>query len=309
MSIYIEDYATLLKRQYKYHKCMYHRNDPNNTRAAVIIEPRKHDLLIETINNVMSYLGLSWNVYVLTHTDNNSWLREHFDKSIDIINISSRSLSAKEYNELLLTENFWNLFKEEHILIFQTDSCIMNTNVNIHDFLRFPFIGGYYFYFLPDENENKKKDIVNGYVGPMFSELTNAIHLHNSPRAAFSINGGFSLRQRSKMLECIRKVKLDDIISHRKKHNMNNKYYESCVMGEDTFFQNALDILGYPIPTKEQCSAFCENLCCTSDDFNKNALGVHNTNKEFMMSMVGLNVIERLITTFNLFIPELLDII
>lgn len=295
MSEYIKDYAILLKEQYKYHRCMYHRNDSNNIKAAVIVEPRKHDLLVETINNVMSYLGLSWNVYVVTHEDTNSWLLEHFDKSIDIFNIPLRSLDMRAYNELFLSEIFWNLFKEEHILIFQTDSCIMNSNVNIHDFLHFPFIGGYYFYFQFDQ----KEDSVAGYVAPVFTDQSNIIHLNNSPSVAFSINGGFSLRQRSKMLECIRKITVVDIIEQRKKHNMNNKYFEMCVMGEDIFFQNALDILGYPIPTKQECSAFCENLCCTSEDFNENALGLHNTNKESVMSIVGHNVIQRLRITFN----------
>lgn len=301
MSKYVEEYAVLLKEQYKYHRCMYHLNDSNNTKAAVIIEPRKHDLLIETINNVMSYLGLSWNIHVITHKDNNSWLGEHLETNINIINITSHSLNSDEYNKLICSEEFWNQFEEEHILLFQTDSCIMNSNVNIHSFLHHPFIGGYYFYFSLEPN--KKEEIVSGYVSPIFTDYPNVIHLNNSQSVAFSINGGFSLRQRSKMLECIRNVTVHDIIAHRNKNNMNNTYYEKCVVGEDTFFQNALDILGYQLPTKEECTSFCENLCCTPEDFNENALGVHNTNKVNEMGRNGYNVIQRLSETFDFFLP------
>jgi hypothetical protein len=287
MTEYIKEYTDLLKAHYKQHRCMHQQNNLNNDKAAVIIEPRKHDLLIETINNVAGYLGVSWNMHVITHDSNNDWLKAQFP-AINIINIESHSINSSEYDKLLMSESFWNLFKEENILIFQTDSCIMNSNVNIHNFLHYPFIGGTYFYYtISKPNNNSDEKII--------------IHINNSPSVVFSINGGFSLRQKSKMLECVRKITVDDIITHRKKHNMCNTYYEqSVVIGEDTYFQNALDALGYKFPTMEQCSSFCENVCESPVEINKNSLGVHNVLRENAMRANGQKVVERLRETLNL---------
>jgi hypothetical protein len=287
MTEYMKEYTDILKAQYKEHRCWHQQNNPENNKTAVIVEPRKHDLLIETINNVVGYLGVTWNVHVVTHEDNNNWLREHFP-SINIINIESRSMNGSEYNKLFMSECFWNLFKEEHILIFQTDSCIMNSNVNIHNFLQHPFIGGKYVsYNIYKQSDSSDKIII--------------IPMNNSPSLSFSINGGFSLRQKSKMLECVRKITIDDIIAHRKKHNMCNTYYEqSVVIGEDTYFQNALDVLGYKFPTIQQCWDFCENVCESPVKINENSLGVHNTLKEKAMRANGQQVVERLRETLNL---------
>lgn len=287
MAEYMKEYTDILKAHYKEHKCLHQQNDPNNDKAAVIVEPRKHDLLIETINNVAGYLGVTWNIHVITHESNNDWLKEHFP-NINISNIESRSINGSEYSKLFMSESFWNLFKEENILIFQTDSCIMNSNVNIHNFMQYPFIGGYYNYYrILRLSENSDEKII--------------LHMNNSPNVSFSINGGFSFRQRSKMLECVRKISVDDIIAHRKKHNMCNTYYEqSVVIGEDTYFQNALDVLGYKFPSIEQCSAFCENVCESPVEINKNSLGVHNVLRENAMRANGKKVVERLRETLNL---------
>lgn len=287
MAEYMKEYTDVLKAHYKEHRCFHQQNNPNNDKAGVIVEPRKHDLLIETINNVAGYLGVTWNIHVITHESNNDWLREHFP-NINIINIEPRSINGSEYSKLFMSESFWNLFKEENILIFQTDSCIMNSNVNINNFLNYPLIGGTYFYYrILKLSENSNERII--------------IHMNNSPSVTFSINGGFSLRQRSKMLECVRKITVDDIIAHRKKHNMCNTYYEqSVVIGEDTYFQNALDALGYQFPTKEQCSAFCEHVCESPVGINNNSLGLHNVLRENAMRANGRKIIERLRETLNL---------
>jgi hypothetical protein len=289
MTEFIKEYADLLKTQYKTYKYDLPLNTFKNNKAAVIVEPRKHDILIETINNVMLYLGSSWNLHVITHDTNIEWLRDNF-VNIDILNINQKNLVVNEHDDLFKSESFWNSFNEEHILIFQTDSCIMNRNMNINDFLHYPFIGGYYYYCSTPQLLEKNE--VAGYVSPInIDENKILIQLHNSPHLNFSINGGFSLRHRSKMIECIQKVDKNIIIQQRNYAYMCNTYYEKCTIGEDSFFQNALDFLGYILPTKKECSLFCENLSCLPEEFNKNALGVHNTNKQQMMSIHGKSVI------------------
>ena len=106
----------------------------------------------------------------------------------------------------------------------------------------------------------------------------------------------FLLRKKSAMIECIQKVNKEDIIKYRKKLNMNNEYYMNInILGEDTFFQNALDLLNYKLPNSLQCINFCSNLCFGG--FSKNSLGIHNI-KPIQVNFCKKQIIEYL-TNYN----------
>ncbi|MGH7178691.1 MAG: DUF5672 family protein, partial [Tepidisphaeraceae bacterium] len=78
-----------------------------------------------------------------------------------------RRLTVSAYSALLCSRQFWELFREEKLLLFQSDSLLCGHNVL--DFIGFDFVGA------PAQR---------------FDET-------------FVINGGLSLRTRRKMLECI----------------------------------------------------------------------------------------------------------
>lgn len=266
----IEDYLNTYTHSFTYNH--------ENTKVAVIVEPRQTHMLKLVVNQVMCELGPTWNLHIFAH--NEQYVKSLFvGSSYSLTLLKKNNLSIVDYNTLFFSLDFWNSIKEEHILIFQTDSFILNGNRFKDDFLKYPFIGGIYQYWIPYEEYAyyKSKNQVAGYYTHFNrSKDQSIIQLHNSPRSEYSINGGFSLRQKSKMIECIQKVSVQNIIEYRKSKNMNTHYYESSqIVSEDSFFMNALDYLNYTLPGQSVCVEFCENLSDPSS-FNIEAWGVHN---------------------------------
>lgn len=254
-------------------------NSNKNNKVAVIVEPRNHKLLEAVIRNVMYNLGKEWNLHIFGYDLN--YIKSCFPKSnFTFTKISCNNLLVNQYNTLLTSLDFWNSISEENILIFQTDSFIMNNIPNLNKFLKYPFIGGVYHYY----NFKNYLDIYDKVIGYTIWDVSNdqnIVHFHNSPYKKFSICGGFSLRLKSAMIKCIKEVCISDIIKYREKFNLNVDYYKTCIVSEDTYFQNALELLQYNLPSLEVCNEFCNNL--QYPIFNQDAFGIHNINKEFLI--------------------------
>ena len=102
-----------------------------------------------------------------------------------------------------MTENFWNNFTGKKLLLYQEDTYLFNGNIN--NFLEYDYVGASW----PINQDD------NSYgVG----------------------NGGFSLRDRDKMIECIKKINPNkDIILVKSTINFmknSNNYH----IPEDVFF-------------------------------------------------------------------------
>jgi FkbM family methyltransferase len=249
-------------------------------KVAVIIEPRKTDLLKAVVYNVMYNLGPDWNLHVFAHDI--KFVHESLSGlSYRLTTLKCDDFSPNEYNNLLKSINFWNTIEEEHVLIFQTDSFILNPRSAISKFLVYPLIGGIYQFSCPPTLLSSFESTHQwGEYFEYTDEHQNNIILHNSPYSHFSINGGFSLRKRSAMIQCITSITKEQIIDYRRRFSMNTLYYENCdEIGEDTFFQHALEMLGYSLPKLNDCIDFCENLCWRG--INPDAFGIHNVKPLF----------------------------
>jgi hypothetical protein len=158
------------------HGALRHRNCPENTRAAVIVETRPLYFLPKVIRNVMYFLGARWNLHVvcgeLSHEYVGGFLRD-WDARIVKLQGTYR-LTTDAYNKLLMSPEFWQLFSEEKLLIFQTDTLLAGSNVA--DFEAYDYVGAPCARF--DEH----------YVG----------------------NGGLSLRSRRAMLRCLERFRPAD---------------------------------------------------------------------------------------------------
>lgn len=211
-------------------------NNSNNTKAAVIIEPRKHPMLEPIIRNIMNGLDKSWNLYVFTSLDTFDYIKDRFkDSEFNIIDIKTNNLNAMTYSNLMMTTDFWNNMHEENILVFQTDSFIVNKNaININNYLKY------------------------SYVGARHEGCFHNISL-NTPNC-IGLNGGFSLRKRLTMLKIINTISTDDINKYRSDKNLpefnfiqdNHKF-----IPEDAYFYHGVEILGYDFPTDDECDKFC----------------------------------------------------
>jgi hypothetical protein len=146
------------------------------------------------------------------------------------------SYSPEEYSGLLMSLDFWNSIPGENILIFQTDSYITKkfTYSYIENIKQYSFIGPVYRFVEGSSNV----------------DLLSIDKIRN-----FSMSGGFSFRKKKSMIDCINQIKIQDIINYRLQNNL--KIIEPNINYEDFYFDNALYLLNYKLPTYEECSKFC----------------------------------------------------
>ena len=146
----------------------------------------------------MSKIGNRWNLQIFGSNMNEKTVKEKIKGNYKFINMEINDLiSPAAYSLLLQSSQFWNKIKEEHILIFQTDSFVLNINNDYRIPTKYGFLGTKYNFGLI---------INNDYVDTVEPILN-----------ARNMNGGFSYRQKSVMLECINKVSYTDIIEYRKR--------------------------------------------------------------------------------------------
>lgn len=206
------------------------RLDSTRNKLAVIVEPRDHPLLEPVIRNVMYFLP-DWNLAVITVAPTADKLKLKLPNwEYRLFYLSVDNLNSDTYTALFRSSDFWEkIGPEEHILIFQTDSLILNNTApnNIDKYLKY------------------------GYVGAPF-DINGAGAYVQTPDGRV-MNGGFSLRRRSAMLAAC-KTTLDEIQKYRArrgKHSIAVKNY-----GEDVFFVHALEMLGWDLPTQEEAKNF-----------------------------------------------------
>lgn len=230
-------------------------NSKTNDRCAVIVEPRRHPFLEPVIRNVMHFLSTGWNLRVYCGTENESWLRDKLrDWDVRYINMGVKNLNADLHNKMLARRSFWQGIEEEKVLVFQTDSFMLRSG--IERFFDYDYIGAF---------------TLNPYEQAPLDPQTTGLTLG-------MFNGGFSLRNRSAMIECIENVGLKEIDAFRKGRGRDTlptvKLFGT--IAEDIFFVTACSILGKKLPTKETACEFS-----TEALYNKTSLGLHGLDKTF----------------------------
>jgi hypothetical protein len=138
----------------------------------------------------------------------------------------------------MASEEFWNLFVGEKILIYQEDSIIFKSNIN--DFIRWDYIGAPW-----PKNQNDNLNCVG--------------------------NGGFSLRTKQCMIDVINKISIED--TQFESSTINYMLSSGMTIGpEDVYF--SLNMIRYDIgKVADWDSAF--NFSTESIN-NPNSLGGHN---------------------------------
>jgi hypothetical protein len=146
--------------------------------VGVIVEPRCHKYLFNVIDNVIRMLNIK--VILFHGTDNITFINDILNnyivdgklilREIKLDNKPIKNLTISNYNKFMCSYYFWNNIDYENILIFQTDSCVLNIDNNfINIFTKYDYIGA---------NVRKK---------------------YNSTYQ----NGGFSFRKKSAMLKVL----------------------------------------------------------------------------------------------------------
>jgi hypothetical protein len=231
-------------------------NKDENNKVAVIVEPRKHKYLLGVIKNVMSSLGNDWNLHIFGSDNNEEHIKTNLKGNYTFTNLNMLDLKQTSYNLLLQSLSFWESINDEHILLFQVDSFINNKNYTIP--IKYGFIGPIYEY--------------GHFIGDTFVDEISGIN-----NVLYNLNGGFSFRLKSVMIQCIKNVSLKDIICYRKKHGLSNIcFVNKYIINEDVFFCSAMSILKYIHPSKEICNDFC-----SQNNVNYHSFGVHGFDKKY----------------------------
>jgi hypothetical protein len=226
-----------------------------NQKMAIIIDTRFDELMENVINNFMFFLKpRGWGLTIISHLKYENEIRTKFPYCIfgkiedDLIYIDENNIpniTIQTYNKILMSPFFWNNLNGEHLLLFQKDCVMYNMFDDI--FMNYDFAGA------------------NTYF-PHIQTFFNGM-----------MNGGFSLRKKSAMLECCQKISCDIInnyIRNMKKilsytsfeNTLSNSYqniikhnflntnlqiydnYMSDNINEDIFFTFACEILQKKMP-------------------------------------------------------------
>jgi len=226
----------------------------NSTKIALIVEPR-FDLICEAvIQNFMHFLNpLGWNLCIISYSGFHQRIVEKYegayvfdiaDKHIVLNERGEPNINIESYNTILMDIELWRRLPATNVLVFQRD-CIM-FNVFSEHFLEYHFAGANYY----------------ANASPVYG----------------GINGGFSLRKRETMVECLEKITWDQIEQHR----INRKYSAIPMTpldkkNEDVFFTHACEILCKMVP-----DILNRTFLAVEMDFNPSTSVYHGWDKGFL---------------------------
>ena len=212
----------------------------NQDKEIVFVEFRWFEHIELLLRNAILKFS-DWSHTVVCGTANGEIMKNccnFISPNIKVIILEIDNCNQSEYSRLLMSINFWKLFYGETILIHQEDSYIFHNNIT--EFLKYDYIGAPWPAHQDDNNYG---------VG----------------------NGGFSLRKKSKMIEVIKNVSVNDIrIGIYTEKYMRNT--NSTTIPEDVYFSQALiDFKIGEVAIRQVASKFSQET-----QLSKRPLGGHN---------------------------------
>lgn len=140
-------------------------------RALVIVETRPLPTLPRVIASAVAHHP-GWHLYVFGTPEVHALLKASCNNYAQVtqvrLSVGEGGMSTKQYSLLLLSPSFWDIVRQEHVLVFQADCVVVRTT--------------------------PPSALAYDYVGAVCGLL--------DPRA-FVMNGGLSLRRRSAMARAV----------------------------------------------------------------------------------------------------------
>jgi len=194
---------------FKYNNMIKHIDLPDihldSNYEAVLIEYRQFPHVDFIIRNAILKLGSKWSYTIVCGNKNYDDMKNiasQISNNIKIIKTNYDNLIPDEYNILLTSIDFWNLFTGNKILIYQEDSFIFKSN--IEEFIEWDFIGAPW-----PKNTNDTPNCVG--------------------------NGGISLRTKQIMIDIINKISIKNTsINESTQIYMKQNNLTNCP--EDVYF-------------------------------------------------------------------------
>jgi hypothetical protein len=187
--------------------------------TAIIVEPRKHKALEFVLTNACDCLPDEWKIILFHGNENIDYVSKiveainlRFNNRIFLVNLNVGNLNQTSYSKILTNKNtIYDHINTDMFLVFQTDSIIIKNNAYlINEYLTYDYVGSPWL----------------------------MCNYEPTKRCNFIGNGGFSLRNKSKMLEIIEKIPY------------NNEF-------EDLYFSTNYDNVLVNKPSYEKAMQFC----------------------------------------------------
>ena len=223
-------------------------------KKIVIVEPRNHPDLLNLLNNIINNKPNDWDIQAFIGKDQDISKFPKKDKLNNLITytrLKSNNLFSNEYNNLFKTVDFWNQIDAEYIQIMQTDSALCsNSKFNLDQFIKFPYIGcSSWLTAWSDKSHN----------------------IDNRNEISCLGIGGFSLRQKSVMIECI-----NDSKKMKFTGNENELTEKSAILGgEDFFFARCIAKKKLKVPSEQDMINYCIEY--NYNDNSEIPVGIHTS--------------------------------
>ena len=115
---------------------------PQSKLETVLIEYRKLPHMEFLIRNTILKLDNNWSHTVVCGNTNYDFIKSicsSISPNINIVNTEHNAMNRQTYSDMLTSQEFWEMFHGEKLLIYQEDSCIFNNNYK--DFIKYDYIG------------------------------------------------------------------------------------------------------------------------------------------------------------------------
>ena len=198
---------------------------PNTDKIAVIVDPRYDELMEAVILNFMHFMVPEGWIFMIASAEKyKTQIQQRFPQAL-FTSIDNNllyydenqipNLTIDNYNAIFCSPQFWNQIPCEHIAVFQKD-CIMYRMFSEEWPVKYAYSGAFWY--------TEETSFINGV-----------------------INGGFSLRKKTAMLNSIQHVTWEMIELYRKNNYTCHEYFPIKLKNEDIFFTYACEILHYPL--------------------------------------------------------------
>jgi hypothetical protein len=155
---------------------------------GVIVEPREHPMLELVLKNFV-FMMKGWSLVVYHSKENEQYLLSILGENHNVKTVcfTDSNIHIQDYNNLLMSKEFWSNVGGERVLVFQTDSFIRKRNID--KYLEYDYVGAPW---APNTIIDKGNLELSVSIGSVIENHTINVG-----------NGGLSLRNPNVMLKII----------------------------------------------------------------------------------------------------------
>ena len=129
-------------RAWQLHTTLGQQTKDGYDKTAMLFENRQLPHIEYLIRSAVYRLENDWNHVILCTNDNYNYVTlmcANIHKDIQVLNIGNVKIDQNSFNNLMLSEAFWNKISGEKILVYQQDADIYHGD--LANYLKYDYIG------------------------------------------------------------------------------------------------------------------------------------------------------------------------